>query len=137
VSFVMCPVRVSANLRSCVADVRDAGAQVPAAEAQQRENAREASRNARSVAASQAWMPSPSGRTEAPEDETIAHLRGEDAARRIAELLPAEQAEIVLLRIVGGFSVDEVARVVGRPPGTVRVLQHRALRRLAAQLGET
>lgn len=73
---------------------------------------------------------------EAPEDEAIAHLRGEDAARRIAELLPAEQAEIVLLRVVGGFSVDEVARVVGRRPGTVRVLQHRALRRLAAQLGD-
>jgi RNA polymerase sigma-70 factor (ECF subfamily) len=74
--------------------------------------------------------------TEAPEDEAIAHLRGEDAARRIAEILPAEQAEIVLLRIVGGFSVDEVAKVIGRRPGTVRVLQHRALRRLAAQLGE-
>ena len=28
--------------------------------------------------------------TEAPEDEAIAHLRGEDAARRIAELLPAD-----------------------------------------------
>jgi len=74
--------------------------------------------------------------TAAPEDEAIAHLRGEDAARRIAELLPAEQAEIVLLRVVGGFSVDEVARLVGRRPGTVRVLQHRALRRLAAQLGD-
>jgi len=74
--------------------------------------------------------------TEAPEDEAIARIRGDDAARRIAELLPAEQAEIVLLRVVGGFSVEEVARVVGRRPGTVRVLQHRALRRLAAQLGQ-
>jgi RNA polymerase sigma-70 factor (ECF subfamily) len=74
--------------------------------------------------------------TAAPENEAIAHLQGEDAARRIAELLPAEQAEIVLLRVVGGFSVDEVARLVGRRPGTVRVLQHRALRRLAAQLGD-
>lgn len=42
----------------------------------------------------------------------------------------------MLLRVVGGFSVDEVARVVGRRSGTVRVLQHRALRRLAAQLGD-
>jgi DNA-directed RNA polymerase specialized sigma24 family protein len=30
--------------------------------------------------------------------------------------------------------VDDVARVTGRRPGTVRVLQHRALRRLADRL---
>jgi RNA polymerase sigma-70 factor, ECF subfamily len=70
------------------------------------------------------------------EQEAVAHLGGEEAARRIAELLPAEQAEIILLRVVGGLSVDEVARIVGRRPGTVRVLQHRALRRLAAKLGD-
>lgn len=58
-------------------------------------------------------------------------LDGEAAARRIAEVLPEEQADIVLLRVVGGLSADEVAAVVGRPAGTVRVLQHRALRRLA------
>ena len=72
----------------------------------------------------------------AVEDEVVAHLRGEEAARRIAELLPAEQAEIVLLRVVGGLSVEEVARLLGRRPGTVRVLQHRALRRLAEKLGD-
>jgi RNA polymerase sigma-70 factor (ECF subfamily) len=70
------------------------------------------------------------------EDEALVHLQGEEAARRIAELLPAEQAEIVLLRVVGGLSVDQVARLVGRRPGTVRVLQHRALRHLAKHLGD-
>jgi RNA polymerase sigma-70 factor (ECF subfamily) len=39
-----------------------------------------------------------------------------------------------MLRVVGGLPVEEVARVVGKRPGTVRVLQHRALRRLASQL---
>jgi len=70
------------------------------------------------------------------EDDVIARLRGEDAARQIAAILPPEQAEIVLLRVVGGFSAEEVAVIVGRRAGTVRVLQHRALRRLAERLGD-
>jgi RNA polymerase sigma-70 factor (ECF subfamily) len=52
----------------------------------------------------------------------------------IARSLPAEQAEIVLLRVLGDLSVADVARIVGRRPGTVRVIQHRALRRLARVL---
>ena len=44
----------------------------------------------------------------------------------MADLTP-EQAEVVLLRIVGGLSVEEVATLTARSPGTVRVLQHRAL----------
>lgn len=53
----------------------------------------------------------------------------------IAELTP-EQAEAVLLRVVGGLSVAEVAVIMERPPGTVRVLCHRALRRLAVRFGD-
>lgn len=48
--------------------------------------------------------------------------------------LPRAQAEVVLLRVLGDFSADEVAEMTGRSPGAVRVLQHRALRRLAADL---
>ena len=73
---------------------------------------------------------------EGAEDQAMAHLGGEEAARRLAELLPSDQAEVVLLRVVAGLSVDQVAALVGRRPGTVRVLQHRALRRLARQLGD-
>lgn len=69
-----------------------------------------------------------------PAGEVVAALAGDDAVRRIVALLPADQAEIVLLRIVAGLPVDEVAAVTGRKPGTVRVLQHRALRRLADRL---
>lgn len=52
----------------------------------------------------------------------------------VAELTP-EQAEAVLLRVVGGLPVAEVARIMDRPAGTVRVLCHRALRRLAVRYG--
>jgi RNA polymerase sigma-70 factor, ECF subfamily len=70
------------------------------------------------------------------EDQALARLGGEDAARRLTELLPSDQAEVVLLRVVAGLSVDQVAALVGRRPGTVRVLQHRALQRLARKLGD-
>jgi RNA polymerase sigma-70 factor (ECF subfamily) len=48
--------------------------------------------------------------------------------------LPHEWAEIVLLRVVGGLDSNEVAAVTGRKAGTVRVIQKRALERLAELL---
>ena len=48
--------------------------------------------------------------------------------------LPKAQAEVVLLRVIGDLSTEEVAEMTGRSPGSVRVLQHRALRRLASDL---
>ena len=59
---------------------------------------------------------------------------GIDAALALIARLPRDQAEVVLLRVVGGLDADEVAAIVGKKAGTVRVLQHRALKRLAAEL---
>jgi RNA polymerase sigma-70 factor (ECF subfamily) len=58
------------------------------------------------------------------------------AALAVIARLPREQAEIVLLRVVAGLPADEVGRIVGKSPGAVRVIQHRALKRLAEILGE-
>ncbi len=69
-----------------------------------------------------------------PAGDVVAAIAGEEAVRRIVALLPADQAEIVLLRVVAGLPVEEVAAATGRKAGTVRVLQHRALRRLADRL---
>ena len=41
---------------------------------------------------------------------------------------------MVLLRVLGGFDAAEVAAIMGKRAGTVRVLQHRALTRLAGIL---
>jgi RNA polymerase sigma-70 factor (ECF subfamily) len=46
--------------------------------------------------------------------------------------LTAEQAEVVLLRVVAGLDAAEVAQIMGHSTGWVRVTQHRALRRLPA-----
>jgi RNA polymerase sigma-70 factor (ECF subfamily) len=69
-----------------------------------------------------------------PADLVMSRLSAQDAIAALTSVLPTEQAEVVMLRVVGGLPVEEVARVVGKRPGTVRVLQHRALRRLASQL---
>lgn len=67
------------------------------------------------------------------ESEAIANLTAGAALARLG-ILPPDQAEVVLLRVLGGFSVKEVASMMGKPQGTVKVLQHRALARLAANL---
>lgn len=56
------------------------------------------------------------------------------ASIRLIATLPADQAEVIMLRVVAGLDVAEVARILGKRPGTVRVLAHRGLRRLAERL---
>ena len=49
----------------------------------------------------------------------------------IVSSLPRDQAEIIMLRVVAGLDAGDVARMVGKTPGAVRVAAHRGLRRLA------
>jgi RNA polymerase sigma-70 factor (ECF subfamily) len=59
-----------------------------------------------------------------------------DAALAHLSLLPRDQAEVILLRVVVGLDADSVGEILGKRPGTIRVLQHRGLERLAAVLVE-
>ena len=54
---------------------------------------------------------------------------------RVIADLPTDQAEAVALRVLAGLEVNRVAAIMGKRPGTVRVLTHRGLRRLAERLG--
>ena len=67
------------------------------------------------------------------EDEAMASLGTTEALALIAAL-PPDQADVVLLRVLGDLSVDAVATIVHKRPGAVRALQHRALRNLAKRL---
>ncbi|MDA8261544.1 MAG: RNA polymerase sigma factor [Actinomycetota bacterium] len=58
-------------------------------------------------------------------------LEVDEAVRELVAGLSQEQAEILLLRVVAGLSSEEVAQIVGKSEGTVRVIQHRAIKRLA------
>jgi RNA polymerase sigma-70 factor, ECF subfamily len=57
-----------------------------------------------------------------------------DAAIAMISTLPADQAEVVMLRIVAGLDVTRIAQIMDRTPGSVRVLCHRGLRRLERRL---
>jgi RNA polymerase sigma-70 factor, ECF subfamily len=73
----------------------------------------------------------------AADDPAAAALEALATERALALIarLPPDQAEVVLLRVVAGLDVARVAGIVGKRPGTVRVLGHRGLRRLAELLG--
>lgn len=55
--------------------------------------------------------------------------------RRALATLSDDRRQVIVLRFVDGLSAREIGIVLGRSEGAVRVLQHRALRELAAALG--
>jgi RNA polymerase sigma-70 factor (ECF subfamily) len=70
----------------------------------------------------------------APDDPAAAVL--EDlSTQAVLATLPPDQAEAIMLRVVAGLEVDRVAAIMGKSPGTVRMLTHRGLRRLAERMG--
>jgi len=54
--------------------------------------------------------------------------------RRAVAEMPDDRRQVILLRFVDDLSTDEIAQVLDRSPGAVRVLLHRSLRELAARL---
>ena len=70
-------------------------------------------------------------------DDTAAaaldNLSTEEALALIATL-PSQQAEVIVLRVIAGLDVAQVARLIGKRPGAVRAAAHRGLRVLAVRL---
>ena len=58
-----------------------------------------------------------------------------EAALTLLRDLTPDQREVVALRVIAGLTVGETASIVNKSEGAVRVLSHRALRRLAKQVG--
>ena len=67
------------------------------------------------------------------DDEATEHMASASFAARVVAALPPDEADVILLRVVEGLSVEEVATALGRPAAAVRSLQHRALRRLSRE----
>ena len=55
--------------------------------------------------------------------------------RLAIERMPEDRRQVILLRFVDELSTAEIAEVLDRTPGAVRVLLHRSLRDLALRLG--
>jgi RNA polymerase sigma factor (sigma-70 family) len=52
----------------------------------------------------------------------------------LCESLAPDQRDVVLLRIVADLSIEQVADVLGKSPGAVKALQHRAFEQLRRKL---
>jgi RNA polymerase sigma-70 factor, ECF subfamily len=72
---------------------------------------------------------------DAPDADAINRLTAQEAIAQITRALPEEQADVVLLRVLGGLDAATVGDILDRSENWVWVTQHRALRKLAATFG--
>jgi RNA polymerase sigma-70 factor (ECF subfamily) len=72
------------------------------------------------------------------DDQRDALARAADAVdiRAALDLLSPDQRDVILLRFFAELSVREVGLLLGKAPGSVAVLQHRAMGRLRRHLGD-
>ena len=89
-------------------------------------------RAARHRTAPVAWLADRPG-VDDPAADVLVDLSTRASIRLVSEL-PRHQAEAVLLRVMAGLDTAEVAAMLGKQPGNVRVLSHRGLRTLARRL---
>jgi RNA polymerase sigma-70 factor (ECF subfamily) len=67
------------------------------------------------------------------EDDALS-LLGDEWVRRHLDNLPVDQRNVLVLRIIGDLTVDQVAGVLGKRPGAVKQLQRRGLAALRRRL---
>jgi RNA polymerase sigma-70 factor (ECF subfamily) len=62
-------------------------------------------------------------------EEALARV-GDARVRAVLATLPEDQRTVLLLRILGDMTIEEIAGAVGKRTGAVKALQRRALRRI-------
>ena len=80
-----------------------------------------------------------SGTRQEPGDLPLDHLVEAERAREVRAklaLLPAGMREVMILRYTQDLSIEEIADLTGKPPGTVKSHLFRGLKRLARLLRE-
>ncbi|MGH8915146.1 MAG: RNA polymerase sigma factor [Acidimicrobiia bacterium] len=75
----------------------------------------------------------PSDAAEDPATKVIDRLTDEGIIGLLESLSP-EQREVLLLRLLAGLTIDEIATAVGKTPGAVKALQRRGLLALQEKL---
>lgn len=68
-------------------------------------------------------------RAPSAEQEALERL-ADDSTRALLDGLSPDQRDVMVLRIVGDLTVEQVAAVLGKRPGAVKALQRRALETL-------
>ena len=69
------------------------------------------------------------------EDEALRRMATE-RVRRLCDGLVADQRDVLLLRMLAGLTVDEIATALGKSPGAVKALQRRGLAALRRQMDQ-
>ena len=62
---------------------------------------------------------------------------GTDEVKRILETLSPDQRSVLLLRVIGDLSIEDVAKAIGKRPGAVKALQRRGLAAVKRELDRT
>lgn len=65
-------------------------------------------------------------------DEALLHLDDERIRGLLEELSP-DQRDVLLLRVVADLSIEDTAEALGKRPGAIKALQHRAIRSLRSK----
>ena len=63
------------------------------------------------------------------EDEALEAVTAQEI-RVTLDRLPEGQRDVLVLRYLGGFTVDEIASMMGKRPGAIKAVQRRAVKRL-------
>ena len=74
-----------------------------------------------------AYEPEDDPRTDVSAEERSLERLGEQWARDVLDRLAPDQREVLLRRVIGDLTVDQVAAQLGKTPGAVKQLQRRGL----------
>lgn len=73
-----------------------------------------------------------------PSAESLAERSlGDDAALRLLDDLPESQRDVMVLRVIADLSIEQTATVLGKRPGAVKALQHRAIANLQKKVSRS
>ena len=78
--------------------------------------------------------PEPLARADDAAEEALERI-GNEEVQRVLSVLSTDQRTVLLLRVVGDMSIDDVAKAVGKRPGAVKALQRRGLAAVKRELG--
>jgi RNA polymerase sigma factor (sigma-70 family) len=67
------------------------------------------------------------------EEDAHRALSAERVGRLLAQLSP-DQQNVILLRVLGELSIEQVAEVIGKTPGAVKALQHRGFEAIRREI---
>lgn len=79
-------------------------------------------------------VPEPEGSADGAHHDALRELADERVRELLGTLSPDQRA-VLLLRIVGGLTVEQVAGAIGKRTGAVKALQRRGLAALKRELG--